>query len=824
MAENDANDRTDEAPEEPGTDTPGPPASWLGRGRAWLGRRRQWIAAHRLKALLLALGGTTLLGCGVLLGVYFLAVRPSEPTVTAETALAALDQGEYAEARRQAEVLRDYGALPDEQVAVPSFVLGAAAAQEAEKLRGADRGNRFLVAAAHLEEARGKGLPADRLPEGTFLLGKSLLGGGQAAASRPVLRDALRLDPQRAGEIHYLLAAASLRDGRAGLPEALKHNELLLADPSLPASPRRRGLLQRIEILLATGKVEEARQVLAKLPPGPPGSVEAAVLAARILVQEARALKTPGADAKRQAEAGRKYREALQTLRQAKVPEGLLGVAAEKVAFLTGVCLLETGDPRGALGEFTRTRATWPGTPEAAAADFHEAELLRQMNRDGEAVAAYRRALRSVADPQSYDNPWLPAESMRNRTLEAYQQYLDARNWAACLGLAQAMSPLFPRARMVQAQAEADTAWGHDLLAQADHVGPPKAEGLSREGRFHLRRAGTAYERLAASRVATRDYPEDLWKSANAYLEGHDYRNAARTFQQFLKVESRLHHASALAGLGESLLALDRLDEAIAALERCATEDPRDVSSFRARVLAARARIEKGDLKLAEQRLEENLNSDSLTPAGKEWRESLFLLGEVLHKSGQYAEAIARLEEAVARDADSRWALGARYLVADCYHQSAKAEAEKLKHDVAEQSRAARAKRIRDLLSSARDQYLQAQDWLLRYQEAHELGPAEKAMLRNGWFAAASLLFELGQHEAALKTCTTAVSRYRNSPEALEAYLQIARICRAANRPADARAAVEQAKVVLKRIKPEASFQETTNYSRAQWTELLESW
>jgi tetratricopeptide (TPR) repeat protein len=377
---------------------------------------------------------------------------------------------------------------------------------------------------------------------------------------------------------------------------------------------------------------------------------------------------------------------------------------------------------------------------------------------------------------------------------------------------------------MVQAQAEADTAWGHDLLAQADHVGPPKAEGLAREGRSHLRRAGAAYGRLAASRVATRDYPDDLWKSANAYLEGHDYRNAARTFQQFLKVESRVHQASALAGLGESLLALDRVDEAIAALEKCAVEDPRDASSFRARVLAARARIEKGDLKLAERRLEENLNSDSLTPAGKEWRESLFLLGEVLHRGGRYAEAIARLEEAIARDADSRWALAARYLVADCYHQIAKAEAEKLKQEAVEQSRAARAKRIRELLSSARDQYLNAQDWLLRYQEAHALGPAEKALLRNGCFAAASLLFELGQHDAALKTCTTAVSRYRNSPEALEAYLQIARICRAADRPADARAAVEQAKIVLRRMKPEASFQETTNYSRAQWTELLESW
>ncbi|MGW8257861.1 MAG: tetratricopeptide repeat protein, partial [Thermoguttaceae bacterium] len=65
--------------------------------------------------------------------------------------------------------------------------------------------------------------------------------------------------------------------------------------------------------------------------------------------------------------------------------------------------------------------------------------------------------------------------------------------------------------------------------------------------------------------------------------------------------------------------------------------------------MAARTYQEKGELAKAEKLLLENLNGDYLTPAGREWRDSLFVLGEVLYAQGRYEEAVRRLQEAVKR-------------------------------------------------------------------------------------------------------------------------------------------------------------------------------
>ena len=55
-----------------------------------------------------------------------------------------------------------------------------------------------------------------------------------------------------------------------------------------------------------------------------------------------------------------------------------------------------------------------------------------------------------------------------------------------------------------------------------------------------------------------------------------------------------------------------------------------------------------------------------------------------------------------------------------------------------------------------------------------------------------------------------------------EAFGQIATCYRRLNKPREARGAVQQAKAVLERIKPDVSFAEASIYSRREWTELLE--
>jgi len=800
----------------PEADSPEAPASRIRRVRTW-------IAAHRLKTAIFAALGLVLVGGGVTACLLAMPRHEEEaPAVTAAMVLEALDRGNDAEAKRLAETFRDQAPPADEEATVAALALGVVAAREAEKQTEAEKRKLFLVAAAYLKDARTRGFPPGRKAEGTYLLGKSLVGSGQIAASRQVLREVLELDKQLTPEVHYLLAAGYLRDPAGKYSEALQENDLCLADSRLSASRRAGGLLQRAEIQLNLGKLAECRQTLAKIPPGTTAHHEAIVLQGRILIREAQALQRGTDDADRKSKAGQKYQEALQTLRRAQDQERLSDPAVPKAMYLIGVCLVETGDSRGALNQFARMRTICPDTVEAAAADFQEAELWRQLQRDKEALAAYRRAMKPLPGSDAYENPWLPAELVRRRIVDAYQHYLDARNYAVSLELARLLGAVFSKDRAVQTEAETYRVWGHELVAQAERLGPPRAEPIAREGRAHLRQAGAAYERLARLRLTTRHYPNDLWDSSDAYLAGHDFRGAARMFRAYLKHESRLRQAPAMTGLGASLLAMGRVDESVAVFQKVIAAYPRDVSSYRARVLAARARIEKGDVHQAESLLEENLNGESLTPASKEWRESLFLLGELLHATGRYTDAIRRLEEAVERYGDSRQALAARYLIADSYHRKARAEAEKLQQDLVEEARIDRARQVRDLLASALKRYQQAQESLRRYQDAHDPGPLEKAMLRNGEFAVGSVMLDLGQYESALKTFASVTSRHQNAPEALEAYVQMARLHRRLQRPADARATLDQAKLVLNRMKPEVAYRDTTNYSRKEWAELLD--
>ena len=82
----------------------------------------------------------------------------------------------------------------------------------------------------------------------------------------------------------------------------------------------------------------------------------------------------------------------------------------------------------------------------------------------------------------------------------------------------------------------------------------------------------------------------------------------------------------------------------------------------------------KKPVRQAEALLRENLEGEGLTPDSREWRDSLFALGELLHsQKGREAEAIVRLEEAIERYGDLPRTVTARYLLADSCRRAAEA-------------------------------------------------------------------------------------------------------------------------------------------------------
>lgn len=782
-----------------------------------------WVLAHRLISGLVA--GACALAVAGAVAFWLLdegSAGPDAPTL--DRAMDALDRGDYEEARQMAEALRDGRLRPDDPLGAPSFLLGAAAAYEAEDAWRAEQEPLNLVAARYLEEARDLGFPPGRDGEGLYLLGRSLYLTGQMAASRIVLWKALEANPLRRTEIHRLLAAAFLEDANPKLMEALEHNAIALADQTLPDDDRHQGLLQRAEILLRLGKTSECVETLDPIPPEAKRHVEAVVIRGRVLLSEARALQHAAEateeDGKRSIE---KYHAAIKTLRLAQGHDTLDAQASRKAMYLIGVCYLELGAARAALGQFARTRRKYVSTPEATAAGFQIAELARRLGRDREALVAYRQALGTIGDVKQYSNPWLSLDDLRAGLLQAQQHYRDAEDFETCLALTRLFYPVFSRARTIELVAETYQLWGRSLLARADHLPLSKAAPLAREGRTQLRRAGLTFERLAEHRVTTSHYSDDLWDAAECYREGQGYEEAVEALQKYLKSRPRRRHPRALVDLGEALLAVGQVEEAIAALEECIEFHPRDAAGYRARLLAAQAYREKGDIEKARALLEENLSGEFLTPDSREWRDSLFSLGRMLHVTGKHEEAILRLEEAVERYPDSPQAIEARYLIADSYRRQAKLTEAKLNEDLIESVRLAFSQRTAECLLAALDRYRQARDALSQREKTAELSRTEKSLLRNCCFSIGNALFDLGRDEEAIQAYTLATGRYPNEPETLDAYVQIARAYHRLGKPDQARRTVEQARVVLDRIGSQAEYERTTIHGADEWRRVLDS-
>ncbi|MEE9603246.1 MAG: tetratricopeptide repeat protein, partial [Thermoguttaceae bacterium] len=523
-----------------------------------------------------------------------------------------------------------------------------------------------------------------------------------------------------------------------------------------------------------------------------------------------------------QLAARQKYQAAVKTLRMAQGHATLSTNAPREAMYLIGVCFQETGDYRAALAQFTRTRKLFPDSPEGLAANFQEADLSRQFGRDSEALAGYRRVLSTVTDPSNYSNPWLSLEELRSRMLDTYEAYIASENFEACLQLTKMFSPLFSRVRTAKLTAQTYQTWGDSLLAEAEHGNVAKADSLRHMGRAYLRRAGQAYAGLARMQAATRLYPDELWNSANAYMRGQDYSGATALLNEYLKNESRRRHGEALVMLGEAMLSLGKVDSALEAFKECVEFHPRNAAAFRARLMASMGYLEKGDPHQAETLLQENLAGEGMTPRSKEWRDSLFALGELLYTERRYDEAIRRLEEAVVRYPDDPRVLEARYLTANSYRQSAKNAQGKIEKDIGESARNVHSKQVRGFFAQSLEQYQEIRQTLATKNELGELTPLEKSMLRNCSFAIADIYFSTGRYQEAIKAYSTTTNRYQNNPEVLDAYVQIASAYRRLGKPAEARVALQQAKAVLKRIANTADFGTTSNYNPQQWSDLLD--
>jgi TolA-binding protein len=464
----------------------------------------------------------------------------------------------------------------------------------------------------------------------------------------------------------------------------------------------------------------------------------------------------------------------------------------------------------------------YPETPEGAAACLQEAEIDRRAGHDMEMLSNYRRVLGGLDQAVSYTNPWITPEELKSRLSNAYQQYQSKQQFEICQQMIGLMRAVISADQTQFMKADLHTKWAQYLAGSAEKVSRNKREPMRRLAREQYRRAGQAYVALAKLYMDKREYSDQIWNASIAYLQGHNYARAASLMRDYMETESQKRRPQALDCLGESLLNLGEYGEALDTLKECVELFPRDAAACHARLLAAQAAREKGEAEEAERMLLANLNGDYLTPASKEWRDSLFLLGDMLHDAGQYAEAARRLEEAVKRYPDLPETIQARYLLADSCCRLAYAMLDELKKDVSGSSKPTQMKLIRENLGKALAQYDIIREKLGNNRDLADLSPLDKAMLRNSIFAIGDAYYAEEDYESAIKAYYIAANRYQNRPEVLDAYVQIANAYRRLGKLQDANNALLQAKLLLNRMKPDVPFESVSIYSREQWSRRLD--
>lgn len=790
--------------------------------------------------------------------------RPRMPPFDTQLrqALQALDAGDFQTARRIAEALRIADA-DFRQLGGPVFVQAAALRHDAEDhWNPTEKRKLYLIASRYFEEARDRGWPEGREAQGWLYLAETMVRGGRYAESLPALAEAFKLNPSQRTQIHRLYAEAYYHDRPPHYHDALKHIQQYLTDTQLRPVDRAAGQLFLGRLLIALNQGQEALNALEPLlekrsqpadeESGPEQTKwertqlatirrDATILQAMIWLQQADRTN-PG-----DSSAYKRIREVLESL-------GQQNIETADSEYLLAQVYQRLGESELHRERLIRVARRFYGTPHGRAAAVELAELYQQRGDYSQAADAVLAAVQGAAESADVAEGVPKWEELKPRLVRLYEKALESEYFQDAARMATALPSLLPEPRVLQLRAQAAVGWAEAQLRQASTSSYSEAQKYRHQAALHFQEAGRLYEELAKIRFADRQFTEDLWKAAEYQFQGRNYASAAALLERYLREEPRLRRPRALLRLGEAFLALGQVPEALHQFEYCYAAYRNDPDSYRARYRAAQALLELGKLADAQQELLAVLESDVLTPQSAEWRDSLFLLGEVLHRQGvlltadirpahavapiddpfrkkaeqvleqaatYFEQSVARLTEAVKRYPDDSRAWLARYWIAEDYRHLALLPAWKLPTEVIQSRRAELTQRVRKSYQLAFEQYDYLVRWLDQQQDQRELTPVEKAVQRNAYFCRAHTLFDLGDYRAAIDAYSTASNRYQNEPVCLEAYQQIAACYRILGEPNKARGTLEQAKIVMNTLPANVDYSRTTRYPREVWLKVL---
>ncbi|MDR0610128.1 MAG: tetratricopeptide repeat protein [Planctomycetaceae bacterium] len=516
---------------------------------------------------------------------------------------------------------------------------------------------------------------------------------------------------------------------------------------------------------------------------------------------------------KYQEQAMEKYREALEHFQEARRLELSVQRWLRNAELLQGICYDEMGDLAKAQEIYLKLTETFPETPEAAAADFLWAEIERKFGRAESSLRGYARTLETIRKEPNYACFWLSKNAILERCREIIRNNIQLREYKEAMTLLYFLRGVMPTAEAARFRGDAYESWAVHLRRQADATLGSVGDELLRESYAKYRRSGAAFAELSQVDYESSDFSDWLWRSAENFRLGKDYRRAIPQYKHFLRITINEHRPEVYLYLGEMYLHIDALDDAVDILEEALQYYPNHALVPRLRMILSRAYIEKKEWEKARGILQLNL-IDEYAPSSLVYRDSMFALGKLFFERGRFAEAIPYLEDAVKNYPNAVQTADSHYYLSQAYLQQATELSKSADESVLEAVR-------RQLLENANIERGKAlvhiqktEELLVKRQEAMDLTESEQLMLRNALFDAGSVLMDMERYEQAISALSIVATRYQNKPESLDALIRMTTAFRLIGKFEEAAATINQAEFVLNRLEKNNIIPQESNWKK----------
>jgi len=720
------------------------------------------------------------------------------------------------------------------------FLIGVSerkAAQEIVQRRIASQKNEAAV--RHLEKSRDLSFPEGYEGQGNYYLGMALFDLFRWDEAQAPLEIAAERWPQGRADAIERLVDIDISLENQDPVSALSRIEHWRSLPRSTSNEIERTLIKEMQALYALGEFKNCAKLLEQIPTDSSLRPIADLVHGRCLQRFAE--KAEGTERTELLEKAKEdFRRVLSSSKTSVTTRRQSNLELGRV-------IRDLGKLTQAVSAFSALRLSSPFEPESLVSGLEEIDCLIELKRIADAADTIEHMTKNFGETKWYQNDWMALSDMRKRVVASGERMIDSEVYKDAARFAENLLPICDELDRLRIRSRLHEQWAkRELDAQRD----------SPLVRSYFGVAAEAYESLASKQLRMPEYDDLLWRGIENYRMAGAYKKSNQLLENhFLNRESRENQPKGLLIMARNYNALEKPDLATLSLNRILESNTSTPLVYDARLEAAKVAAAREDYYGAEDLLIENLSGD-LTPASPIWKESLFLLSDILYRRGlslhdqaseamirdpsksyetiavveksykELIQAINRTDEGLTRFENDPRRLQMLYKMANAYKMAASFPNLLLRENriANEDTLAAWKTQRKELLDQSRDTYAKIVREITAITDPSQKNTNTEDFLRNSFFGVADLLFEAGDYEEAIAAYQETARHFLSEPESLEAMVQIANAQKKLGKIPESVRSLAMAKDILSRIPAEknARFKAVTSHDRTGWEQYLD--